>query len=123
MTHEKLPAVLYMHGFYSCYTCNVRIPTLVDSFGKHFSLSGDHTESLEIHYDPTVTSYSGLLKIFWENHDSTRCASRQYMSAIFYHNEEQKKLAESTRDAKQKTLSKKIVTRITEVETFYDAEE
>ena len=44
------------------------------------------------------------------------------MSAIFYHNEEQKKLAEQTRDEKQKALSKKIVTRITEAETFYDAE-
>ena len=95
---------------------------LTCSFGKHFSLSGDHTESVQIEYDPKMTNYSNMLRIFWENHDSTRCASRQYMSAIFYHNEDQKKLAEQTRDEKQKTLSKKIVTRITEAETFYDAE-
>ncbi len=94
----------------------------IDSFGQHFSLSGDHTESIQIEYDPKVTNYSEMLKLFWQNHDSTRCASRQYMSAIFYHNDEQKRLAEETRDEKQKTLTKKIVTRITEAETFYDAE-
>lgn len=78
---------------------------------------------MEIHYDPKVTDYSEMLKLFWQNHDSTRCASRQYMSAIFYHNKDQKQLAEATRDEKQKQLSKKIVTCITEAKTFYNAEE
>ena len=44
------------------------------------------------------------------------------MSAIFYHNEEQKRLAEETKEAHQKTLTKSIVTRITEASTFYEAE-
>ncbi len=44
------------------------------------------------------------------------------MSAIFYHGDEQKRLAEETRDERQKTASKKIVTKIAEAETFYDAE-
>lgn len=70
-----------------------------------------------------MTSYSELLKKFWQNHDSTRCASRQYMSAIFYHNDEQKRLAEESRDERQRQMTKKIVTRITEAGTFYDAEE
>ncbi len=42
------------------------------SFGRHFSLSGDHTESIQIDYDPKVTSYRELLKMFWQNHDPTR---------------------------------------------------
>ena len=83
---------------------------------------GDHTETVDIQYDPTVTSYREMLKMFWNNHDSTACHSRQYMSAIFYHDEEQKKLAEQTKEEHQKTLSKPIVTRITEAGTFYEAE-
>ena len=63
-----------------------------------------------------------MLKLFWENHDPTRCASRQYMSAIFYHGEMQRKLAEDSRENRQKQLSKKIVTKIAEAETFYNAE-
>ena len=92
------------------------------SFGWHFSLSGDHTETVEIEFDPKQTSYSKLLDMFWKNHDPTRCASRQYMSAIFYHSNEQKRLAEESRDKRQKQLSQKIVTRITTAETFYNAE-
>ena len=64
-----------------------------------------------------------MLKMFWENHDPTRCASRQYMSAIFYHNDEQKRLAEETMKEEQKQLSQQIVTKIKPAETFYDAEE
>ena len=97
--------------------------TIFDSFGNQFSLSGDHTETVEIHFDPKKTSYREMLKLFWENHDPTRCASRQYMSAIFYHGDEQKKLAETSRDERQKQLTKKIVTRIAPAEAFYNAEE
>ena len=45
------------------------------------------------------------------------------MSAIFYHGDEQKKLAEQSRDDRQKQLTKKIVTRIAPAEDFYNAEE
>ena len=93
------------------------------SFGNHFSLSGDHTETIEIVFDFKQTDYRTMLKMFWENHDPTRCASRQYMSAIFYHNDEQKRLAEETMKEKQKQLSQQIVTKIKPAETFYDAEE
>ena len=96
---------------------------MTDSFGNHFSLSGDHTETIEVRYDPKVTSYKEMLKLFWQNHDPTRCASRQYMSAIFYHDDTQKKLAEESREERQKQLTKKIVTKIAPAETFYDAEE
>ena len=88
-----------------------------------YTYSGDHTETVEIKYDPKQTSYQEMLKLFWINHDPTRCASRQYMSAIFYHNEEQKRLAEESKEEAQKKLTKKIVTKITQAETFYNAEE
>lgn len=61
--------------------------------------------------------------MFWENHDPTRSATRQYMSAIFYHGDEQKRFAEESMAERQKQLSKKIVTKILPAETFYTAEE
>ena len=60
---------------------------------------GDHSESIEIDYDPTMVSYRDLLKIFWEGHDpAARSWSTQYKAAVFYHNDEQKRLAEETRE-------------------------
>ena len=96
---------------------------MLHRFGKHFSLSGDHTETVEIIFDPKVTSYTKMLELFWENHDPTRCASRQYMSAIFYHDETQRRLAEESKERRQAQLAKTIVTKIAEAETFYNAEE
>jgi len=59
---------------------------------------GDHTEAIAIDFDPEVVSYEDLLQRFWDGH---YCASdigmRQYRNALFYHNEEQKRLAEKTR--------------------------
>ena len=78
---------------------------------------------MEITFDTKATSYSQMLKMFWENHDPTRCASRQYMSAIFYHDATQKKLAEESLAERQKQLSKKIMTKIAQAEVFYNAEE
>jgi peptide-methionine (S)-S-oxide reductase len=53
---------------------------------------GDHTETVDVDYDPNQTSYAELLDIFWNNHDSCMKNKRQYMSAIFYHDDEQKEL-------------------------------
>ncbi|XP_067931994.1 peptide methionine sulfoxide reductase-like [Watersipora subatra] len=63
-----------------------------------------------------------MLKLFWGSHDSTTCHSRQYMSAIFYHGDEQKELAEISKTAFQKQKMKKIVTKILPAQTFYNAE-
>ncbi|MGB5616246.1 MAG: peptide-methionine (S)-S-oxide reductase, partial [Desulfobacterales bacterium] len=58
---------------------------------------GDHTETIQIDYDPSQVSYNDLLDIFWQNHDpSSRAWSKQYMAAVFYHTDEQKKLAEES---------------------------
>ena len=77
---------------------------------------------MEICYDPQKTNYSNLLKLFWVNHDPTVCQSRQYMSAIFYHNDEQKRLAEESKEAQQKSSKRQIQTKISPAETFYQAE-
>lgn len=61
---------------------------------------GNHTEVISIDYDPKLLSYEDLLEIFWSAH---RCdqinRSRQYMNAVFYHGEEQRKAAEKARAA------------------------
>jgi peptide-methionine (S)-S-oxide reductase len=59
---------------------------------------GDHTETVEVDYDPTQISYGDLLKVFWASHHPGSSAwSRQYMNVIFYHNDEQKRQAEESK--------------------------
>jgi peptide-methionine (S)-S-oxide reductase len=55
---------------------------------------GDHTESIEIVYDPTVVSYESLLDLFFEGHNPTVKRKCQYRSAIWYHDEAQRLAAE-----------------------------
>ncbi len=64
------------------------------SAGPTYENIGDHSETVQIEYDPAQITYSDLLEIFWDSHDATRTSfSRQYRSAIFYHDEEQRRLA------------------------------
>jgi len=87
---------------------------------------GDHTEVLEIDYDPTVISFSRLLYLFWNNHEYglTNPIKRQYTSLILYHNQEQKEIAEQSKIAEQKLRNPKIITtEIVEKKNFYPAED
>ena len=89
-----------------------------------YSALGDHAESIEIYYDPSVISYQGLLEVFWKSHDpGVRPWSRQYMSAIFYHGEEQKKLAVESMERQQAETHGKIYTEIVPAARFYPAED
>ena len=84
---------------------------------------GDHTETIQIDYDPAKLSYEQLLDMFWASHSPARKSwSRQYMAAIFYHNEEQKRLAIKTRDREAERLQQKIYTEILPASEFYRAE-
>jgi methionine-S-sulfoxide reductase len=83
----------------------------------------DHSETLQIDYDPSRISYDKLLEAFWRNHNPTRRAwSRQYKSAIFYHNEKQYQLALETKNLEEKQRGKKIKTEILPFDKFYLAE-
>lgn len=86
-----------------------------------------HAEAVEVTFDPDKITYSRLLDIFWNMHDPTTLNRQgpdigtQYRSAIFYHNDEQKRLAE---ESKKKIMqTKKAVTQIIPAGTFWPAEE
>ena len=84
---------------------------------------GDHSETIQIDYDPTRISYQELLDIFWNSHSPTaRPWSRQYASIIFYHNQEQKRLAEASLDREASRRGKTIFTEIVPLEQFTLAE-
>ncbi len=84
---------------------------------------GDHTETIQIDYDPTIISYQELLDIFWESHSPIGLPlSRQYMSIVFYHNDEQKRLAMESRDREEARMNSKIYTEIIPASEFYRAE-
>lgn len=90
-----------------------------------------HAESVQIVFDPARISYEKLLDVFWHNVDPTTpdrqfCdVGRQYRTAIFYHGEAQKRLAEESKSKleKSKTFNGGIVTEITPAAEFYPAEE
>lgn len=90
-----------------------------------------HTEAVQISYDPDKITYEELLDLFWRQFDPTDAGGSfgdrgsQYRSAIFYHNDEQKRLAETSKEKmnQSKIFDKPIVTEITKLEIFYKAED
>lgn len=90
-----------------------------------------HLESVQIIYDPSKITYSELLDVFWKQIDPTDPNGQfvdrglQYRSAIFYHNDEQKSLAEKSKEELDKSgrYNKPIVTEIIQASTFYKAED
>jgi len=90
-----------------------------------------HAEAVQIVYDPAIASYEKLLSVFWHNIDPTArdrqfCdTGHQYRSAIFYHNEEQHRLALQSKAQleKIKTFREPVVTEIVQAAEFYPAEE
>ncbi|MCI0399878.1 MAG: peptide-methionine (S)-S-oxide reductase MsrA [Gammaproteobacteria bacterium] len=93
--------------------------------------STGHAESVQILYDPAKMSYERLLDVFWHNIDPTTSdrefcdIGMQYRTAIFYHNEEQKQLAEQSKARVEQTkpFKEPIVTEISPASEFYPAEE
>lgn len=90
-----------------------------------------HVEAVQVEYDPNEISYDELLNVFWSNHDPTSLnrqgpdIGNQYQSAIFFHNEEQKKIAQKSKEELEKSgkFQKRIVTEIVSAPEFYKAEE
>jgi peptide-methionine (S)-S-oxide reductase len=88
-----------------------------------------HTEAVEITYDPKKISYEKLLDVFWRNIDPLTANAQfcdsgsQYRSAIFYHDQTQKTLAEASKKRLQDRFKQPIVTEIVRASEFYPAED
>ena len=90
-----------------------------------------HAEAVEVVYDPKKVSYERLLRQFWVNHDPTVLnrqfcdAGSQYRPSIFWHNDEQKRLAEASRTKwmKEKPFKQPIVTPVVQATEFWPAED
>jgi peptide-methionine (S)-S-oxide reductase len=90
-----------------------------------------HAEVVQVHFDPNIVSYRDLLNVFFAIHDPTTLnrqgadTGTQYRSAIFYHDDEQKRIAEELiKDLNaQKIWDRPIVTEVTKLDKFYMAED
>jgi len=90
-----------------------------------------HAEAVEVEYDPDEISYEKLLDVFWNNHNPTTLNRQgpdvgiQYRSVIFYHNDEQKEIAEISKQKLDKSgqYDRPVVTEIVPTPIFYKAEE
>ena len=90
-----------------------------------------HAEAVEVIFDPKIVSYSQLLNVFWKKHDPTTLNRQgpdigtQYRSGIFYHNDEQKILAEESKSKLDASgvYSNPIVTEIRQATVYYPAED
>ncbi|NWG01561.1 MAG: peptide-methionine (S)-S-oxide reductase MsrA [Syntrophaceae bacterium] len=121
---EKLPGVVKVVSGYT--GGNQNNPTYEEvSSGKT-----GHVEAIQVYYDPSKISYEELLDFFWKHIDPTDGEGQfvdrgsPYRSAIFYHDEEQKRLAEKSREALDRSgrFNKPVVTEIIKFNKFYEAE-
>ena len=93
--------------------------------------STGHAEVIQMTYDKSKISFDELLEVFWKTHDPTTLNRQgndigtQYRSAVFYHNEEQRTLAEAYKKKlnEEKVYPNPIVTEITDFSNFYPAED
>jgi peptide-methionine (S)-S-oxide reductase len=83
---------------------------------------GDHTETVQIEFDPRLITYRDLLEVFWKSHDPTAPRSNQYRSLILFHNEEQKRLATESREREQSRRGETTTTVIAAFSEFFPAE-
>ena len=90
-----------------------------------------HAEVTRIYYDPAVISFEELLEVFWKTHDPTTLnrqgndVGTQYRSAIFYHNPQQKEIAEKYKQQLMEsgTFGRPVVTEISPLKNYYKAED
>ncbi|EAH1878010.1 peptide-methionine (S)-S-oxide reductase [Listeria monocytogenes] len=145
MTKESLEKATFAGG---CFWCMVKpfdtqpgIEKVVSGYtGGHTvnptykevcSGTTGHTEAIQITFDPAVFPYEKLVEVYWQQTDPTDAAGQfvdrgdSYRPVIFYHNEEQKEIAEKSKAALDASgrFKKPIVTEIAKAETFYPAEE
>jgi len=85
---------------------------------------GDHTETVQVDYDPQRISYAQLLDIFWTSHDPSRqSGSRQYLQAVFTHNEDQHRQALASKTALAQKIGRAVKTEVRSLRFFTMAED
>jgi peptide-methionine (S)-S-oxide reductase len=124
---QRLKGVSSVQSGYSGGHVHVENP----SYYEVSSGESGHAESLQIAFDPKIISFETLLHIFFATHDPTTLnrqgndVGTQYRSEIFYHDAEQKKIAEKVKSELEAsgTYKDPIVTAITQYKSFYPADE
>jgi peptide-methionine (S)-S-oxide reductase len=92
--------------------------------GPTYARIGDHTETVQVDYDPGRVTYAQLLEIFWEEHQPTRQSwSRQYKNVVFYHDEAQKQIAVASQIAVEQRIGQAVATEVLPLRAFTSAEE
>lgn len=122
---EKLPGVVKVISGYT--GGNKENPT----YEEVSSGTTGHVEAVQVYYDPSKITYEKLLDFFWKHIDPTDPGGQfvdrgpQYRSIIFYHDEDQKRLAEKSKETLDKSgrFNKPVVTEIIKFTKFYEAEE
>ncbi|EMA01412.1 peptide-methionine (S)-S-oxide reductase [Haloarcula vallismortis] len=90
---------------------------------SYYSL-GDHTEVVQVEYDPDVVSYTDLLDVFWANHTPfSTPRKRQYRGVVLAHSDRQRETAERTREALEARTGTAVETTIETLDRFYLAED
>ena len=87
---------------------------------------GDHSETIEIDYDPNMITYSDILNVFWANHypfKDNYNKGRQYLSMLLYHDEHQKELVTHSRKHWEQQVGSKLETEIAAYSKFFKAED
>lgn len=85
---------------------------------------GDHTEVVQVEYDPTALAYDGLLEVFWANHDPRgSTGKRQYRPVVLAATDGQREAAERSRDAVADRLGAAVTTDVERLDRFYLAED
>ncbi|GGK75327.1 peptide-methionine (S)-S-oxide reductase MsrA [Haloarcula sebkhae] len=90
---------------------------------SYYSL-GDHTEVVQVEYDPDAVSYEALLDVFWTNHAPFSAPlKRQYRGVVLAHDDRQQETAEQTREELESRTGKTVETAIEALDQFYLAED
>jgi len=85
---------------------------------------GDHTETVQVDFDPEKITYNKLLDILWDSHTYTRQkTSTQYKNAVFFHNETQRQQAADSKKALEQRTGRTVQTDILPVKSFTPAED
>ena len=85
---------------------------------------GDHSETVQVEYDPTIITYQELLAVFWSSHSPvSRSVSSQYGSVVFYHDDDQRRLAQQAKAQLEGESGQKLATEIVPYDTFWLAED